>query len=258
MTTLDELDSLLRAAMQRDERVTHALAYGSRTQRRGRRPLSDEFSDLEYYAYTRPGTTVEPKVWLEAVTPLLLYTINPFGTPNAVTPELHRIELHVVENSHLPGVLGWPNSDADPAAMLVKDSGGQLRALLGAYASNPPFDPGTPQAVLDDLLNWLTFGSAVLRRGERLRALELLSWVQAGLIRLCRFAQGTWQPRAAARLAETDLPPARLARLGTCTAGVGDLERAYRAALTLSTELSRELGLETHPELLSALRARLS
>ena len=256
--TLDELDARLRSAMRRDGRFTHVLAYGSRTQRPGGDVVADAFSDLEYYAYTAPGEAVEPKSWLEAVTPLLLYSVNPFGTPNAVTPELHRIELHVIDNTHLPDLLGWPNPDADPAAMLVKDSGGELAALLRAYASSPSFDPGTPQAVLDDLLNWLTFGSAVLRRGERLRALELLTWVRGGLIRLCRFAEGTAQPRAVTRLAETQLPAARLKRLSTCTAGVDGLEGAYRAALTLGTELARELALDERRELVKALAARLS
>ena len=255
--TLAELDALLRAAMQRDGRFTHALAYGSRTQRPAGWPRADDFSDLEYYAYTAPGTAVDPKSWLESVTPLLLYSVNPFGTPNAVTPGLHRIELHVVEVSHLPDILGWPNSDADTAAMLVKDSDGQLETLLRVYASNPRFDVGTPQQVLDDLLNWLTFGSAVLRRGERLRALELLSWVGAGLIRLSRFAEHAEQPRAATRWAEKQLPAARLERLSACTAGVSELERAYRAALTLGSELANELRLDERRALLDALKLRL-
>ena len=245
--------------MRRDEQITHALAYGSRThrQRPDEPPYADPFSDLEYYAYTAPGVSIEPREWLEAVTPLLLYSVNPFGTPNAVTPDLHRIELHVVEQAQLPALLDWPNGDADPVAMLVKDSDGTLQRLLDQFITHPRFDPGTPQEVLDSLLNWLTFGSAVLRRGERLRALDLLSWVQAGLIRLSRFAEQTEQPRAVSRLAEWHLPRARLTRLEGCTAGVGGLEHAYRAALTLSAELADELRLDGRRELLAALGARL-
>ena len=259
MMTLDELDAQVRAAIQREPRFTHALAYGSRTQRPspGGPARADVFSDLEYYAYMPPGVSVEPRSWLETVTPLFLYCVNPFGTPNAVTPELHRIELHLVDHSQLPAVLDWPNTDADPAAMLVKDSDGALQRLLEQFARNRRFDPGTPQEVLDSLLNWLTFGSAVLRRGERLRALDLLTWVQADLIRLCRFAEHTEQPRAATRLAEEQLPPARLDRLNGCTAGVGELERAYLAALTFSAELTEELHLERREALLAALRTRL-
>ncbi|WP_425147519.1 hypothetical protein [Deinococcus sp.] len=256
--TLDELAAGIRTALLLDGRVSHALAYGSRTQRPGGHSLADEFSDLEYYVYTGAVQSFNPHSWLEKVTPLLLYVVNPFGTPNAVTPELHRIELHVVSVSRMPDLLDWPNGHADPAAMLVKDTDGQLQALLQRFVSNPPFDPGPPQAVLDDLLNWLTFGSAVLRRGERLRALELLSWVRGGLIRLCRFAEHTEQPRAVTRAAERHLSAVRLQRLSACSAGVDALEPAYRAALTLAAELAAALGLDGREALVQALCGRLN
>ena len=56
--TLDQLDLRLKRAVHQDARISHALAYGSRTQRVGGALLSDEYSDLEYYLFVRAGDGV--------------------------------------------------------------------------------------------------------------------------------------------------------------------------------------------------------
>lgn len=93
---LNILDGRVRAALRADDRVVCALAYGSRTQTRADgSPAADAWSDLEYYAFVGPAQTVDAFAFLRALTPVALAVVNPFGTPNVVTPELLRIELHI-------------------------------------------------------------------------------------------------------------------------------------------------------------------
>lgn len=63
--------------------------------------------------------------------------------------------------------------------MLIKDSDGQLARHLAVLAARRTDPAGEAQGILDRLLNWLAFGLNVLARGERIRAHELLGWVQA-------------------------------------------------------------------------------
>ncbi|GAA4005158.1 hypothetical protein GCM10022631_15480 [Deinococcus rubellus] len=252
MLSLDELDARIRAALMIDARVSHALAYGSRTQHLDGEWQGDAYSDLEYYAYLRPGAVISPRAFLETLTPLLLYVVNLFGTPNAVTPELHRIELHVVDAAQMSDILAWPLTHADVAAMLIKDEGGQLARTLGKWAAGPDWTPQEPQLIYDQALNWLTFASAVAARGELLRAAELLTWVRAALLRLARFALGLVHLRAETRRAERDLGgwARRIADVGS---GAGE---GLRRALELCRELAAALGLEPRGGLLAALEAR--
>ena len=48
------LDARLRAAMHADERIMHALAYGSFTQ-----GTADRFSDLEYWLFLAPRAELD-------------------------------------------------------------------------------------------------------------------------------------------------------------------------------------------------------
>lgn len=247
------LDHGIRAALRADPRVTHALTYGSFPQGQ-----ADAFSDLEYYAYLAPGAEFDVRAFLESLTPLMLYTVNDLGTPNAVTPELIRVELHAVPDTQMSELLTWPNAGVVPEQMLIKDSSGRLRSLLAQLASGPVWAPDPPQFVYDRLLHWLTFGSAVLVRGERTRALHLLVWVHGGLLRLARFQVGSAHPPAVQRHAERDLPAEILGRFARCTGGLADLERAYSESLAWAAELAAGLRLDRHAALLAALTARLN
>ncbi|MFC4454914.1 hypothetical protein [Deinococcus sonorensis] len=252
LASLDDLDRRIRDRLVQDPRVRCALTYGSRPQ-----GLGDRYSDLEYYAWYAPGDAFDARRWVEAITPLLHFVVNPFGTPNAITPELHRIELHVEPLERMAAVQTWPNRRTRPDAMLIKDRGGQLRAALEQLAAQPVFTPDPPQQVLDQTLNWLAFSSAVLQRGERWRALELMTWVHGGLLRLSRMAEHAEQPLAVTRQAELQLSPARLERLARCTSGLDGLEQAWLAALHICRDLAAELQLDAHPELLTRLDAQL-
>ncbi|MDB5044856.1 MAG: hypothetical protein JWQ08_906 [Deinococcus sp.] len=256
---LNILDGRVRAALRADDRVVCALAYGSRTQTRADgSPAADAWSDLEYYAFVGPGQTIDAFAFLGGLTPVALAVVNPFGTPNVVTPELLRIELHIEPVSALEQVRGWPNGGGDPAQMLIKDQGGQLAAILRAGSSEPPFASTVPaaQAVLDDALNWLVFASAVAVRGEALRAWELLNWVRGGLLQLGRLAVGAAQRQSPAKDAERDLPPALLAALNETVSGTAG--EACHAALNLARDLAIRLNLDPRAEVLEALEGQLA
>lgn len=164
-----------------------------------------------------------------------------------MTPELHRLELHVVDVARMADLTGWPRVSPDPAAMLIKDGDGQLARTLEEWASGPDWTPEDPQTAYDRTLNWLVFASAVAARGEALRAAELLMWVRGGLLRLARFELGLPHFPAATRLAEHDLDgwAGRIAGAATPT-----------QALALCRELAAALGLEPRAGVLAALEAR--
>ena len=256
---LDELDSRLRSAIRAEPRILAALAYGSRTQLPGGVRQDDEFSDLEYYVYLHPGERLDPLELIGSVTPILLSVTNPFGTPNFVTPELHRIELHVQDASQMTDLRGWPGYSPDVARMLVKDEGALLAGLLARFANQPDWTPEAAQTTLDNVLNALVAVHGFLRRGERLRAHEWHSlWVVGGLTRLARHAEGASQPPAVARWAERDLSAEMLSRLAACAVGASELEAGSRLALTLAAELAALLSLDGRAELLAALSSAIS
>ena len=256
---LDDLDLKLRAALQSEPSVHFALAYGSRTQFPGGVRQDDEFSDLEYYVYTDSTPALAARELVERVTPILLTVTNPFGTPNFVTPHLHRIELHVQDMARMPDLLGWPVVSPDPARMLVKDEGGLLAGLLARFANQTAWTPEAAQTTLDNVLNSLVAVRGFLQRGERLRAHEWHSlWVVGGLTRLARHAEEASQPPTAARWAERELSAGMLSRLAACAVGASELEAGSRLTLALAAELAALLSLDGRAELLAALSSAIS
>jgi len=243
MTPQLDLDRRLRQAIVSDARIVCALAYGSLTQGTG-----DRYSDLEYYLFV-PGAlspALDPQAFLAALTPVRHAVINEFGTPNFITDDLLRIELHVEPLERLSNLLSWPGYTINPGRMLVKDSGGQLAGVLDELLRRGPPDPRKDAPlVLGRLLNWLAFGANVLARGERLRALELLGWVRGGVLRLARLAENHtehWQ--TASRLAEQELSPDVLTRFARLTGPLEDLERQYAEAWCWTQELAAVLCAE--------------
>ncbi|MFC4638956.1 hypothetical protein [Deinococcus hohokamensis] len=245
------LDARVRAALRSDTRVTHALAYGSFVQ-----GTADRFSDLEYWAFLHPQAgTFDVRSWLEALTPVQHFVVNEFGTPNAVVPGLLRIELHAVSNTQLADLRHWPGEHIFPDRMLIKDQDGQLLEQLEALEKKGLNPAREAQALLDRTLNWLTFGLNVLARGERIRALELLWWVRANLLRLACLQSGHtafWLNPS--RLAEQRLPPELLERYRRLTVDLDGLEQAYTEALAWTAHLSGALALTTPADLLAELR----
>ncbi|WP_019587044.1 hypothetical protein [Deinococcus apachensis] len=258
VAALDALDARIRAALVVELGVRHALAYGSRTQvGPDGMPTSDGWSDLEYWAFLEPGATLDALAFLRPLMPIALAVVNPYGTPNVVTPDLIRVELHMVPEDQLAQVSTWPNVGTSPDRMLIKDADGRLRARLEEVAAHPPFAATLPgaQALYDGVLNDLVFGSAVLARGEELRAWELLTPVRGGLLRLIRVLEGLPQPPAPTRRAEREVPEGwRVALRGTVSGGAA---LAYGQALTLSRRLGMALRLEERAALQEALADRL-
>lgn len=247
----EHLDCLIREAARNDPRITHALAYGSFTQ-----GAADGFSDLEYFVYLPGPARLDVRAWVEAAlhgSPFVVrhFFVNDFGTPNFVLNGLLRLELHAEAPARLADVAGWPAAHADPARMLVKDTDGRLAAALRRLSTRGQPDPvAEAQGVLDRLLGWLAFGANVLARGERIRAHELLAWVQGGLLRLARLEDGqTGHWVNPSRLAEWELGGAVLERYARTTGPLGDLERHYAEAWAWTAELAARLGLHVPPEL---------
>jgi lincosamide nucleotidyltransferase B/F len=256
MSSLDELDLSLRAAIQTDRRIQYAAAYGSRTQVPGGVRQDDEFSDLEYYVHLHSGEHLDPLELVNKVTPVVLTTRTAFGTPNFVTPELHRIELHVVDSARLEDLLEWSVWSPDPAQMLVKDEHGLLERLLERFAAQANWAPELPQVTFDGVLNALVSIRAFVRRGELLRAYEWHAlFVLGGLTRLARHAKQAAQPPAALHWAERELSTELLERLNACACGGAELEVGWICALNLCNELARCLQLDERAQLQAALSA---
>jgi lincosamide nucleotidyltransferase len=134
--------------------------------------------------------------------------------------------------------------------MLLLDRTGELAEHLRCI-SGPGPDRGTAGQVSQlwhRYLNWMLFGTSVLARGERARALEVLWWVQRYLLWFARLREGStvhWQTPS--KNLEGDLSAGAYERYVACTAdlGEGELERAYRAAWVWGKEMIRALAIES-------------
>ncbi|WP_221090014.1 hypothetical protein [Deinococcus aquaedulcis] len=244
-------DRQLRAVLGADPRFSHVVAYGSVPQGR-----ADAWSDLEYWAFVAPGAVVSAEGWLRAHLPVQHFVVNEFGTPTAILPGLHRVELHVEAATRLPEIETWTPQQVHPARMLVRDTDGRLAGHLAVLATRRADPAGEGPRLLDRLLNWLAFGLNVLARGERVRAHELLGWVQGGLLRLARLQEGaTGHWPNASRAAEQELSAAALARYASVTADLAGLEQAYTHAVAWTLQLAEDLGLPLSAALAAELRA---
>lgn len=253
LTDLLALDERLRSALVAEARFSHVVAYGSVPQ-----GTADAFSDLEYWAFLDParGAAFDVRAWLSARLDVQHFVVNEFGTPTALLPGLRRVELHVAAQERLPEVEDWTPQHVHPERMLVKDPDGRLTRHLAVLAARRTDPAGEAQGLLDRLLNWLAFGLNVLARGERIRAHELLGWVQGGLLRLARLHAGRTAHWAnASRRAEQELDAATLARYAGVTAGLDDLEAAYANAVAWTLDLAAALSLGWPAALAAGLRA---
>lgn len=231
-----QLIESVKTAVLADARVEAALMYGSFTQGEG-----DEYSDIEFYLYLRDPEDFDLRAWLEAnVAPVLLLHTNQFGTPNAIFDGLIRGEFHVERESAMQNVLDWPGRDVNVDAMLVKDETGELRAVLETLrerGEKRPPPEAEIQERIDQLLNDFTFGSGVLLRGERMRALDHLSWIQRQLMRLARLSENSRNRLAPQRAFEREITPHIYARLEATVRPLSELEQSYAEAWRLAQDL---------------------
>jgi lincosamide nucleotidyltransferase len=237
----EEMIARVRQLCQQDGRVVAALMYGSFTKGEG-----DAYSDIEFYIFLDDATydAVDPAAWAAQVAPVALYFTNEFGTGTAIFENLVRGEFHFERASEMGAIRSWKQGGSlpNPDSMLLMDGTGELTEHL-RYLSGPGPDRAAPEHVTwlwHSFLNWMLFGSNVLTRGERARALEILSILQRYLLWLARVQEGTTQHwLTPSKNAEHDLSPDAYQRFTACTADLrGDnLERAYAAAWDWGKEL---------------------
>jgi len=262
----EHMISRVRDACHADTRIVAALMYGSFA-----RGGSDTYSDIEFVIFIDDAdlAAFDPIVWLQQIAPVALYFVNEFGVGTAIFENLIRGEFHFDPASSMAQVRTWGDEAGfpDPSAMLILDRTGELITHLAQISGPGPdrTDPATVAWHWHTYLNWILFGTGVLARGERARALEILWFVQRCLLRFARLIEGStdhWQTPS--RNVEHDLSPEMYRRYVACTASLANeaLERAYAAAWTWGRELARTLSLthelEPHEALLATMDERFA
>ena len=257
----EEMIARVRELCRADERITGAWMYGSFTRGEG-----DMYSDIEFLIYLEDAAQAvfNPIPWLEQVAPVGLYFTNEFGVGTAIFENLIRGEFHFDRASDMAKIRELRQASGFPAveAMLISDRTGQLREHLAAI-SGPGPERGCSEECAQlwhSYLNWMLFGSYVLARGERMRALELLGFAQRYLLQMVRLVENQvghwWTP---SKSAERELSAGSQRRYQDCTASLrgSELEGAYRAAWAWGKELAGELAdrqsFDLHLDLLSKL-----
>lgn len=264
MLLQEEMIARVREICQADEQVAGAWMYGSFTKGEG-----DRYSDIEFLIYLDDGAHAgfEPIPWLEQVAPVAVYFVNEFGVGTAIFENLIRGEFHFDRASDMPKIRELRQLSGFPGveAMLIADRTGELREHLAAISGPGPERGGDAESaqIWHFFLNWMLFGSYVLARGERARALELLWYAQRYLLRLARLVENqTRHWPTPSKSVEQELSEDTLQRFETCTASLrgSELEGAYRAAWAWGKELAGELAerwpFDLHPDLINKLERR--
>jgi lincosamide nucleotidyltransferase len=261
MLPQEQMIARVRQLCRQDERIVGAFMYGSFTTGEG-----DSFSDVEFYVYLDEAAyhAFQPAAWVGQIAPVALYFANEFGTGTAIFENLVRGEFHFERAKEMAQIRAWTEEAGFPpaGAMLIVDRTGELIKHLETI-SGPGPARGTSQHVSTlwhRFLNWMLFGTSVLARGERARALEVLWWVQRYLLWFARLREDStahWQTPS--KSVENDLSPAVYGRYVACTASLtgADPERAYRAAWTWAKEMIRALAIERGLDPQEALMRRL-
>lgn len=250
---------------QADERLVAALMYGSFTQGEG-----DAFSDIEFYLFFRDGEldALDQAAWVSQVAPLAVFFAHEFGAKVAIFDNLVRGEFHFEPVADMKEVQAWPlrGEALNINTMLLLDRTGALREHLETLrnAALTRTSPEELQTRCYTFINWWLFGFNVLVRGERARALEVLSHVHRSLLYLVRAVEDKTEEHwlTPSKRLEADLSSEAYARFAACTSNLSSLERAYEAAWIWGKELIRTLetshGFPSPDELLRRLDKRLA
>jgi lincosamide nucleotidyltransferase B/F len=226
-----DLISAVRSNCEQDEHLVAALMYGSFIRGEG-----DAYSDIEFVLYFQDdlATVVDQRVWLEQVAPLELLVPDGKGNWVVIFENLVRGEFHFEPASKMSEIPSWKLYDWGPSieAMLVIDRTGELTQHLACLVGPAP-RRGTPDYVLElsgQFFNQILFGTNVLKRGERARALDHLSHLHRILQWLARLVENKMEHfPSPAKSFEADISPEAYQRFQRCTATLapGSLEQAY-------------------------------
>lgn len=235
MTSLQQtMIDTLRRVCHEDARVEAAMLYGSFAYGE-----ADEFSDLDVLLYFDDEALkdLDQQAWAAQIHPIALSYINDFGIRAIIFDNLVRGEFHFDPASTIPhlerfkGVLWFPSS----AILLDRD--GKLAHHLQVLAEKPQRDTPKVRATLcNEFLNRFLFSINVLKRGELMRAVELLVGLNDLLLQMIRLDEKqTDHWITPTRAAETELSAAAYDRLIQCTAPCDKsaLWEAYHAAWQL-------------------------
>jgi len=236
----------VRDLCKRDNRIVAAAMYGSFTRGEG-----DEFSDIEFYLFVDDAAhdAFDLAAWIANIAPLDECFQNEFGTTVALFSSLIRGEFHACPSSSMQQVRDWSNNVwvQDVDAMVVMDRTGELKEFLSSLVGTGPdrCDPKEVSLLFLRFLDWMVFGSSVLRRREHARALEILWFVHRHLLWMVRILEGTTEhyPTPSKGL-EGDISAKAYRQFEMCTATVNrdSLTDAYRESWSWGKELMGALA----------------
>jgi lincosamide nucleotidyltransferase len=223
----------VRQLCQRDDRIVAAMLYGSFTRGEG-----DQFSDIEFVVFVVDSVlpSLNQQDWVAQIAPLALYFADDLGHHTAIFRSLIRGEFHFEPTSAMPKIAAWQGNAWFPSheATILLDRTGELSHYVAGLVGPPPArdTPMQVESLIVNFINWVVFGSHVLARGERARALEVLSITHRYLLWMVRLLEGATEhwPTPAKGL-EQDISAEAYQRFTACTATLeqGSLRRAYEA-----------------------------
>jgi lincosamide nucleotidyltransferase B/F len=241
-----EMIETVRRRCREDERISAAVMYGSFV-----KGEADEFSDIEFYLFIRQEDyhLFDLQTWIRSIAPVELFLVNEYGTTVAVFQNLVRGEFHYGPEDQVKVVSTWGmmGEAPNPAAMVMIDRKGVLDEQFENWRQAvAQIDSGENyRQITSQYINMILFGANVLKRGERVRALELLFFIHRYLLWLARMHSGqvrNWPTPS--RMIERDLSADMYARFTRCSANMdlGSLERAYYNSWEWAKELMQALG----------------
>ena len=266
MLQQEHMIQAVRELCKEDERIAAAAMYGSFTRGEG-----DEFSDIEFYLFVDDSShdTFDLEAWIPKIAPVDECFQNEFGTTVALFSSLIRGEFHASPASSMSQVRTWSSNVwiQDVDSIVILDRTGELKEHLSALVGSGPerSDLNEVSLVLRRFLDWIVFGTSVLRRGEYARALELLWFVHRHLLWMVRILEGTTAhyPTPSKAL-EADISAKAYERYKTCTAVLSreSLEDAYTASWSwgkeLMTALSQSCGIPQPKTVMTRLDERFT
>ncbi len=188
-----ELLNRLREKCLKDQCVVAAMLYGSFTTGEG-----DLFSDIEAAFFFEPKNLdlLDKRRWLAQIAPVLLFFHDYFGHDAVIFESLIRGEFHFKSAQDIGSIESWKGnvwfSSAEQA--IIVDRTGELATSLQSLIGPPPAydNPESAQGLAAGFYNFTLFGMNLLRRGELVRAFDMLNHVHRHLLWLARQVEGAY------------------------------------------------------------------